>query len=441
DYSRPSHEGYRNTIELPEGNNVVPLRFDTIRLVQNGCSFHKLRSEDPNQLLKDFLKLVDSLDLDGKNKERTRGRTAKLHNDMLMFQQQHGESLSEAWTRFKDLLKKVPHHGIDLWLQVQIFYDHIDCTTQKGIDYATGGRLRKLRPDKAWDTIVRLAQYKNEGWNDTFTSDEVNFSYENPNVEQLLKIIERKVDILMKDVISLMGNSKGIFQLTTNQMCQPPTEPSQQEEFEHIVMNFIYAQEERIKQLKITCMILQMSSWNSLRRDEQREISLLEFGWRIGLYTQEQATENTTLGMLINYNTVHEDRLLMEFWPRIGNGLFTLRNTKLHGGMCVSPGVVAMEKEDDEADDEEVGGDVGHREAKGSANPCRNMSQGDWQAHQAHWMGQQDERWGRIDTWMRLYLMRIRLEVLRKFHWMIIRGCFNQLSHVSSPLLSKPKEY
>ncbi|GJV22958.1 MAK10-like protein [Tanacetum coccineum] len=64
DYSRPSHEGYRNTIELPKGNNVVPLRFDTIRLVQNGCSFHRLRSEDPNQHLKDFLKLVDSLNLD-----------------------------------------------------------------------------------------------------------------------------------------------------------------------------------------------------------------------------------------------------------------------------------------------------------------------------------------------------------------------------------------
>ncbi|GJW75708.1 hypothetical protein Tco_0135078 [Tanacetum coccineum] len=65
DYSKPSHEGYRNTIELPVGNNVVPLRSDTIRLVQNGCSFHGLWSEDPNQHLKDFLKLVDSLDLDG----------------------------------------------------------------------------------------------------------------------------------------------------------------------------------------------------------------------------------------------------------------------------------------------------------------------------------------------------------------------------------------
>ncbi|GKA98968.1 zinc finger, CCHC-type containing protein [Tanacetum coccineum] len=159
DYSKPNHEGYRNTIELPVGNNVVPLRSDTIRLVQNRCSFHGLRFEDPNQHLKDFLNLVDSLDFDGKNRKRTRmrlfqfslrdqasnwlerlpaesittwedlttrflaqffplERPAKLRNDILMFQQHQGESLSEAWTRFKDLLQKVPHHGIDLWLQI-----------------------------------------------------------------------------------------------------------------------------------------------------------------------------------------------------------------------------------------------------------------------------------------------------------------------------------
>ncbi|GJV68663.1 zinc finger, CCHC-type containing protein [Tanacetum coccineum] len=40
-----------------------------------------------------------------------------------------------------------------------------------------------------------------------------------------------------------------------------------------------------------------------------------------------------------------------------------------------------------------------------------------------------------------LYLMRRSLEVLRKFQWTILGGRFNQLSHVSSPLLSKPEEY
>ncbi|GKA57029.1 zinc finger, CCHC-type containing protein [Tanacetum coccineum] len=155
DYYKPSHEGYRNTIELLEGNNMVPLRSDTIQLVQNGCSFHELRSEDPNQHLKDFLKLVDSLDLDAGSITTwedltTRflaqlfppGRTAKLRNDILMFKQHQRESLSEAWTRFKDLLQKVPHHGIDLWLQVQIFYNHFNPVTRRTIDQSAGGKLR-----------------------------------------------------------------------------------------------------------------------------------------------------------------------------------------------------------------------------------------------------------------------------------------------------------
>ncbi|GKA09494.1 putative reverse transcriptase domain-containing protein [Tanacetum coccineum] len=52
------------------------------------------------------------------------GRTIKLHNDILMFQEHQGESLSEAWTHFKDLLQKFPHHGVDLWLQEPSLYEN-----------------------------------------------------------------------------------------------------------------------------------------------------------------------------------------------------------------------------------------------------------------------------------------------------------------------------
>ncbi|GJR65551.1 MAK10-like protein [Tanacetum coccineum] len=121
DYSKPSHKGYRNTMELPVGKNVAPLRSDTIRLVQNRCSFHGLRSEDPNQHLKDFLKLVDSLDLDDENREIMRLRTAKLRNDILMFQQHHGESLS---------------------------------------------KLRDLNAEEFWALLEDPSLYDNESWND-----------------------------------------------------------------------------------------------------------------------------------------------------------------------------------------------------------------------------------------------------------------------------------
>ncbi|GJZ85278.1 MAK10-like protein [Tanacetum coccineum] len=189
DYSKPSHEGYRNTIELPIGNNVVPLRSNTIRLVQNGCSFYGLPSEDPNQHLKDFLKFVDSLDLDDENRERMRlrlfqfslrdqasnlleclpagsistwedlttrflaqffspGRTTKLRNDILMFQQHHGESLSEAWT-------------------LQKFYDHVNPVIKQTIDQSAGGKLRDLNAEESWALLEDLALYDNESWNDS----------------------------------------------------------------------------------------------------------------------------------------------------------------------------------------------------------------------------------------------------------------------------------
>nr|GEV64016.1 zinc finger, CCHC-type [Tanacetum cinerariifolium] len=71
DNSKPSHEGYKNTTELPVGNNVVPLRSDTIRLVQNGCSFHGLKTEGQIQHLKDFIRIVDSIDLNGDTRNTT----------------------------------------------------------------------------------------------------------------------------------------------------------------------------------------------------------------------------------------------------------------------------------------------------------------------------------------------------------------------------------
>ncbi|GJY03478.1 MAK10-like protein [Tanacetum coccineum] len=175
DYSRPSHKGYRNTIELPDGNNMVPLRSDTIWLVQNGCSFHGLQFKDLNQHLKDFLKLVDLLDLNVENRERTclrlfqfflrdqasnwlkrlltgsistwedltthllaqffpPRRTTKLQNDILMFQQH----------------------------QVQIFYDHGNPATRRTINQLAGGKLRDKNAKESWALLEDLALYDNE---------------------------------------------------------------------------------------------------------------------------------------------------------------------------------------------------------------------------------------------------------------------------------------
>ena len=84
----------------------------------------------------------------------------------MRFQQRQGETFCEAWTRFKDLLRKIPFHGIDLWLQIQIFYYHIHPSVKQTIDQAAGGRLFNKSPEEAWKLIEDLALYDNESWED-----------------------------------------------------------------------------------------------------------------------------------------------------------------------------------------------------------------------------------------------------------------------------------
>ncbi|GKD89448.1 hypothetical protein Tco_1364955 [Tanacetum coccineum] len=49
DYSKPSYEGYMNTIELPVGNNAVPLRSDTIRRTIDQSAGGKLRDHNAEE--------------------------------------------------------------------------------------------------------------------------------------------------------------------------------------------------------------------------------------------------------------------------------------------------------------------------------------------------------------------------------------------------------
>ncbi|GJY80187.1 hypothetical protein Tco_0492938 [Tanacetum coccineum] len=56
--------------------------------------------------------------------------------------------------------------------------------------------------------------------------------------------------MLMKDAISIIGRSANIFRISSDMMRQLPPEPSRQEAFEELVMNFIHDQEEKVKQLE-----------------------------------------------------------------------------------------------------------------------------------------------------------------------------------------------
>ncbi|GJS35770.1 hypothetical protein Tco_0534152 [Tanacetum coccineum] len=66
---------------------------------------------------------------------------------------------------FQGLTPKVPRHGIDLWLQVQIFYDHVNPVTRRTINQSDGGKLRDKNIEESWALLEDLALYENERWN------------------------------------------------------------------------------------------------------------------------------------------------------------------------------------------------------------------------------------------------------------------------------------
>nr|GFC06230.1 zinc finger, CCHC-type [Tanacetum cinerariifolium] len=77
------------------------------------------------------------------------------------------KSLSESWTRFKDLLHKVPHHRIDHWLIIQIFYDHVSFHLKCEIDHSDSYKLRDKKADEYLEIIKNLTLYDLERWNDS----------------------------------------------------------------------------------------------------------------------------------------------------------------------------------------------------------------------------------------------------------------------------------
>jgi len=66
---------------------------------------------------------------------------AKLQNDVTSLFQAEGESLYEAWERFKNLQREFPHDGILDGLLVQTFYNGLQQLMKTLIDVAAEGAL------------------------------------------------------------------------------------------------------------------------------------------------------------------------------------------------------------------------------------------------------------------------------------------------------------
>nr|GEW49499.1 reverse transcriptase domain-containing protein [Tanacetum cinerariifolium] len=73
-------------------------------------------------------------------------KTTNLRNEITNFQQRFDESLSEAWDRFKDLLRACPHHGFSKLHQLDTFYNALNSKDQDSLNFVDGGNFLDKMP-------------------------------------------------------------------------------------------------------------------------------------------------------------------------------------------------------------------------------------------------------------------------------------------------------
>ncbi|GJY92471.1 reverse transcriptase domain-containing protein [Tanacetum coccineum] len=86
-------------------------------------------------------------------------KTTNLKNDITNFQQRFDETFREAWDRFKDLLRKCPHHGFSELHQIDTFYNALTQSDQDSLN-AAGGNLLNRTPRDALSIIENKSKVR-----------------------------------------------------------------------------------------------------------------------------------------------------------------------------------------------------------------------------------------------------------------------------------------
>ncbi|GJR52163.1 DNA-directed DNA polymerase [Tanacetum coccineum] len=189
EHSHPNSSGFQNPVIFPADQTRRIVDSRDILLIQGTCTFQGLRSEDPLRHVKHYLSIVDNIQADGATRDTSRlrffhfslkgkaaewfkkspltqimtwdqlvsrfldyfypaGRTSSLRDLILQFKQGDDESIKSVWIRFQNLIKQVPHHGIQKWLLVQIFHDNISLDNRRKLDQFAQFRFNSLTKEE-----------------------------------------------------------------------------------------------------------------------------------------------------------------------------------------------------------------------------------------------------------------------------------------------------
>lgn len=81
-----------------------------------------------------------------------------LSNHITTFEKNKGESLFEAWERYKDMMRLCPYHGLEKWFIIHTLYNGMMYNTIMTIDVAASGALMEKPFNEGYQLIKNMAQ-------------------------------------------------------------------------------------------------------------------------------------------------------------------------------------------------------------------------------------------------------------------------------------------
>ncbi|XP_016199671.1 uncharacterized protein LOC107640682 [Arachis ipaensis] len=81
-------------------------------------------------------------------------RIIKLRTEVQTFRQLDGETLYEAWERYKELTRRCPPDMFNEWVQLHIFYEGLSREAKKALDHSSGGSLNTKKTSEAATDII-----------------------------------------------------------------------------------------------------------------------------------------------------------------------------------------------------------------------------------------------------------------------------------------------
>ncbi|XP_017976459.1 PREDICTED: uncharacterized protein LOC108661974 [Theobroma cacao] len=244
DYAVPQVQNLHSSIRRPliQANNFE-IKPSIIQMIQTAVQFGGLPNDDPNAHIINFLEICDTFKANGVTDDAIRlrlfpfslrnkamswlnslpagsintwddlaqkflakffplAKSAKMLNDITSFMQFDSESLYEAWEKYKDLMRRCPHHGLPKWLQVQTFYNSLLRPFRTTIDAVAKGVLMSKSINEAYDLLEEIA------------SNNYQWPYERLGIRKVTRIHE--LDVINTVSTQLASIAKKIDKLSVN---------------------------------------------------------------------------------------------------------------------------------------------------------------------------------------------------------------------------------